>query len=121
MQKVSKTQQKVLQAIDEEIERLERILAKAQPYIDELNRLKKTRGTLLNERTTTGGINGKARLTMNEVIHAFRELGGNASSQAVADKLSVDVTVVRSHLNRHKDERYERESDGTWSLIGKED
>ena len=121
MQKVSKSQTAVLEVIDAEIERHEKILRKAQPFIDELNRLKKTRATLLNERTTTGGVNGNARLTMNEVIHVMREFKTPATAQEIAEKLSVDVSVVRSHLNRHKGERYEKAGDGEWELIGGEE
>jgi hypothetical protein len=121
MQKVSKRQQAILDVIDEEIRDLSEKLQKVQPLIDELARLKRTRATLLNERGTTGKISNGTRLTMEEVVHALREMGGKATPNDLAEKLSVDDNIVRSHLNRHKDSRYEKNDDGTWELIGAED
>jgi hypothetical protein len=118
MQKVSRRQQSVLDVLDEEIRDLSEKLAKVQPMIDELARLKRTRATLLNERGTTGNISNGTRLTMEEVVAALREMGGAAAPIPLANQLSVDVNTVRSHLNRHKDSRYAKLPDGTWELIG---
>jgi DNA-binding NarL/FixJ family response regulator len=119
MQKVSIPQQAVLDVLDEQIKKKEKMLAKVQPHIDELNRLKRTRATLLNERGTTGSIGSGTRLTMEEVIVAMREAGGSATPTAIAERLSVDVNTVRSHLNRHKDSRYTKDGD-EWTLIGED-
>ena len=120
MEKVSKRQQAILDVLDVEIEELAEKLKKVQPLIDELARLKRTRATLLNERGTTGKISNGTRLTMEEVIHALREMGGSATPNDLAEKLTVDDNIVRSHLNRHKDSRYQKNPDGTWELIGEE-
>jgi hypothetical protein len=123
MQKVTRRQNAVLDVLDEQIADLEEKLQKAQPLFDELNKLKKTRAVLLSERTVTGGVGSNTRLTMEEVIHTLRENGNGdgMTPNAIADKLGVDVNTVRSHLNRHKDERYTKNGDGTWDLIGEGD
>lgn len=118
MQKVSKRKNAVLEILDVQIKELEAKLAAAQPFIDELAQLKRTRATLLNERGPTGTISSGTRLTMEEVIHTMTENGSSMTPQDLATKLSVDVTVVRSHLNRYKDERYRKNGDGSWQLIG---
>ena len=120
MEKVSRRQQAVLDVLDEEIRELQEKLTKVQPLIDELNRLKRTRATLLNERGTTGKISNGTRLTMEEVIVALREMGGAATPNDLAERLAVDDNTVRSHLNRHKDSRYAKLSDGQWQLIGED-
>ena len=116
MQKVSKRQQAILDVLDQEIAELAEKLQKVQPLIDELARLKRTRATLLNERGTTGGIRNTTRLTMEEVIHAMGDESWTPND--LATRLSVDVNTVRSHLNRYKDERYAKNGDNTWRLIG---
>src|SRR4051794_979890 len=110
MQKVSTRKENVLDILNEEIEALEEKLAKAQPLIDELAQLKKTRATLLSERSSTGAVNGRAQLTMEMVVHAFtghEEL----TVGEIADAVGVNQTVVRSHLNRYRDQRYEQTTD----------
>ena len=118
MQRVTRRQQEVLDILDAQIRELQEKLEKVQPYLDELARLKRTRATLLTERGTTGRIANGTRLTMEEVIVALRDMGGAATPNDLAERLSVDDNVVRSHLNRHKDSRYSKDDDGTWSLIG---
>ena len=119
MEKVTPRQQRVLDALDEEISDLEAKLAKYQPYFDELTKLKRTRMTLLSERSVTGAIRNGTRLTMETVIQAFRDADEEQLSVGeLAQTLGVDETVVRSHLNRYKDERYRSPSRGIWELIG---
>jgi len=120
MEKVSPRKNRILEALDEEIHALEERLAKAQPLIDELNQLKRTRATLLSERTTTGSIGARTRLNMESVIHALRENDNEAMTAVdIASAIGIDPTVVRSHLNRYKDQRYEKNGDG-WTLIGED-
>lgn len=125
MDKISRRKQTILDAIDEQIEELEERLAKAQPLIDELAQLKRTRATLLSERTTTGNVGRKAQLTMETVIQAFRE-HGNMTANELAAHAGVNATIARSHLNRYRDQRYAQDAAGengeaTWRLIGVEE
>jgi hypothetical protein len=123
MDKVSTRKQAVLDVLDEQIEELETKLAKVQPVINELNQLKKTRATLLAERSPTGSGGGgrrNAQLTMETVIHAFRE-HGEMSPNELAERTGVDVTIARSHLNRYRDSRYAQTDNGAWRLIGEEE
>jgi hypothetical protein len=118
MEKVTRRKQTVLDVLDEQIEELEEKLKKAQPLIDELAALKRTRATLLDERRPTGGGGrGNTMLTMETMIHHLREKGPQTPNEA-ADDLGVPVSVVRSHFNRYADKRYERNGDGRWRLIG---
>lgn len=121
MEKLSNRKSAILEVLDEQIEELEEKLRKAQPFIDELSQLKRTRATLLSERTTTGGIGSRTRLTMETVIHALRSNENGAMTPGeIAEKVGVDPTIVRSHLNRYADTRYRKEDDG-WVLIGEQD
>lgn len=118
MEEISNRKNAVLVVLDEQIGSLEKKLAKFQPFIDELAQLKKTRATLLAERTVTGGVRSGTQVTMEQVIHALRENENEPMTAVeVAAQIGADTTVVRSHLNRHKDVRYHRNGDG-WTLIG---
>jgi hypothetical protein len=58
-------------------------------------------------------------LTMETVIHDLRE-NGSSIPQDIADRVGVDATVVRSHLNRYRNQRYRLlDETGEWELIGK--
>jgi len=118
MQKVSTRQNAVLDVLDVQIQELETKLQKVQPLIDELANLKRARAALLNERGTTGGIRSTTRLTMEEVVHTMGDKSWTPAD--LAEALSVDVNTVRSHLNRYKDERYHKNGDNTWRLLGEE-
>ena len=119
MEKVSARKQSVLDVLDEQIEELEVKLRKAQPLIDELNQLKRTRATLLSERTTTGMVRAGTQVTMEQVVHFLNE-HGESDPPTIAAGIGADPNTVRSHLNRHKDVRYRKTADG-WDLIGKQD
>jgi len=116
MQKLTQRKQNVLAILNEEIEELEKKLEKFQPFIDELAQLKKTRATLLSERSTTGAVSGRTQLTMEMVVHAFNG-HDELTVQDLAAAVGVDSTIVRSHLNRYRDQRYEKDGDN-WRLIG---
>jgi transcriptional regulator GlxA family with amidase domain len=110
----------VLDALDEQIEELEERLKKAQPMIDELNSLKRTRATLLDERrVTSGGGRANAQLSLEQVIQDIRDNGPSTAAE-IADRVHVDATIVRSHLHRYKDRRYAQNGDGNWRLIGED-
>jgi hypothetical protein len=121
VEQLTPSQTRVLESLDVEIERLEKKLAKAQPYINELNRLRQVRRVLLAEKGTTGGGGHPGTLiTQEAVIHFMRE-NGPSKPGAIAEGLGVQSTAIRSHLSRHKDTTYERDEDGNWSYIGRED
>ena len=118
MDKVTRRKQTVLDVLDEQIADLEERLAKAQPLIDELASLKRTRATLLDERSpTSGGTRRGTMLTLETMVHDLDEHGAS-SVQEISDRLGVSPTVVRSHLNRYLDQRYTKNGDGRWRLIG---
>jgi len=119
MEALTKRKSAVLEILDQQIAELEEKLRKAQPFIDELAQLKRTRATLLSERSVTGNIRSGTRLTMEQVIHAFRENDNEPmTANDLATSIGVDPTVVRSHLNRHADVRYAKNGDGNWRLLG---
>jgi CRP-like cAMP-binding protein len=121
MRKLSTREKAVLEALDAEIEDLERKLAKFQPYIDELARLRKARAVMLDEKSLTGRPRGNAGggAQMEQIIVYLRE-NGSATTNELADHLGTTVGSVRAHLNRFKDERYRTNGDGKWHLIGTE-
>lgn len=118
MDPLTKRQSAVLDILDAQIAELEEKLKKAQPLINELNRLKATRRTLLSEKGTTSGAgaSANARLSQEEVIHYLRENGPSAPAD-IASALGVDSTIVRSHLARHKDVTYENLGNRQWGYI----
>lgn len=120
MEKVSARKNAVLEALDTAIDEIEEKLKKAQPLIDELAQLKRTRATLLSERAVTGTVSSRTRLNMEQVVHALRENDNEPMTAVeIAAAIGTDPTVVRSHLNRYKDTKYEKDGDG-WTLIGEE-
>ena len=117
MEELTQRKTAVLDVLDEQIEALEKKLAKYKPFFDELNTLKQTRRVLLSERMTTGGGGHSGpRLSMEEVIRALDGEEG-MSVAAVSEAVGFSENTVRSHLNRHKDVRYHQNGDGLWSLI----
>jgi hypothetical protein len=120
MEKVTRRKQTVLDVLDEQIEELEEKLKKAQPMIDELAALRRTRATLLDERRPTGGGGRRGTMLQLESVIQFVRENGPSTPQEVADKLGVDVTVVRSHFNRYNESRYMKNGDGRWRLIGED-
>lgn len=122
MEKLTKRKNAVLDVLDEQIEELEAKLAKVQPLIEELNKLRQTRRVLLDEKGTTGGggrSNGP-QLTQEQVILFMREKDEPVLPEEIATALGVANGTVRSHLQRHKDTTYERTEEG-WVLIGDDD
>lgn len=120
MDAITRRQSAVLEILDAQIEELEEKLAKAQPLINELNKLKQTRRVLLSEKGTTGGGgHPNAQLTQEMVITFLRETE-SATPQQIAEHFGVPGATVRSHLNRHKDTTYSR-INGEWELIEGED
>jgi DNA repair exonuclease SbcCD ATPase subunit len=119
MRKLSPREKVVLEALDEEIEELEAKLQKVQPLFDELQRLRKARSVMLDERSTTGKPRGKngGGAQMETIITYLRE-HATATTTELAEYVGTTVPTIRAHLNRYKDERYHTDGNGTWSLIG---
>ena len=107
--KMTPRQQAVLTALDEQIADLEAKLARYRPLLDELARLKKARAILLGERRTRGR---SGTLTTAAVLAAMGEAGRPLAPMEIADRTGADGTVVRSHLNRWRDQLYRRDSEG---------
>lgn len=117
MDKITDRAQAVLDVLDEQIAQLEKKLEKIQPFIEELNRLRQTKRVLLSEKGVTGGGgNPRTRLSQEEVILWLRN-NGPAKPGAIAEGLGVPGGTVRSHLARFKDQTYESNGGGEWSLI----
>lgn len=110
--------QRALDQIDKELKRLQKILKRVDPIIAQRDQLMSARRALLSTRSTTGGAGSpRTRLTMDEVVNALRTIEGPATVSDIAEKIpGVDPTAIRSHLNRHKGDRYTATARGTWIL-----
>lgn len=102
-----------LDSIDKKLRMIEKKLAPFNDLIELRNRLTGARRALLSERATTNG--GGRGLTQEEVVKAMLD-EGRMTVHAISEKLSATTAVVRGHLNRGKDERFEKHGDNTWSL-----
>lgn len=121
MERLTARRQRVLDALDEEIAALEEKLAKAQPLINELAKLKATRRTLLAEKGNTSGAGHPGtQLTMEMVINFMRQHEEGVVPSEIAEHYGVPGTIVRSHLSRHKGTRYDQTDGGAWVLIGED-
>jgi hypothetical protein len=127
VEKLTARKQTILDALDQEIDELSKKLEKVQPLINELDVLKQTRRVLLSERATTGGGGHSGpRLTVEEVVTVMRANRDSTGAKSmpvadIAEAVGYDENRVRSHLNRYRDERYERNGDGNWALIGEDE
>jgi CRP-like cAMP-binding protein len=122
VRKLSNRETTILEAMDAEIEELAKKLEKVQPLVDELQRLRRARSVMLDEKSLTGkprsgGRSGNTGAQMETVIAYLRE-HGEASTTELADYVGTTVASIRTHLNRYRDERYRQTSDGNWALIG---
>lgn len=118
MEELNSSQQVVLDAIDRELKKIEKVLRKAEPWIKRRDQLNSARRALLSERSTTsGGGSSRTKLTMEEVIRALRACGGKGTVAEIAEHIpGVDATAIRSHLNRHAGTRYTKLKDNKWRL-----
>lgn len=123
MEELNSSQNAVLAVIDDELKKVEAKLKKAEPLIRRRDQLSAARRALLAERSTTGGAgSSRTKLSMEEVISALRACGKKGGTVAeIAEHIpGVDPTAIRSHLNRHKDERYTKKND-KWRLMESDD
>ena len=117
MEALTRRQETILTVIDEQLEELEEKLKKVERIIGERDRLRATRRTLLSERGTTSGAGHPGtQLAMEEVVKFLSDSEDGATPQEISEALHVPGATVRSHLNRHKGTRYERDEDGRWHL-----
>jgi hypothetical protein len=82
------------------------------------DRLLASRRALLgvgNKLTGSGG----PRITSDEV-HQWLEAHGPASTQEMATALSTNDAVIRGHMSRGNNERFERNGDGKWHVVDHE-
>lgn len=111
--------QAVLDTIDAQLKKIQKVLRKVEPIIARRDKLMAARRVLLSTRSTTGGAGSpRTRLSMDEVVNVMKSVKGKKQWTApeIADKLGLEATIVRSHLNRHAGERYEQVERGVWSL-----
>lgn len=122
MEELNQSQEAVLAVLDKELRKVEKMLKKAEPWIKRRDQLNAAKRALLAERSTTGGPgSGRTKLSMEQVITALRACGGAATVPELAEHIpGVDPTAIRSHLNRHKDERYAKKGD-KWRLVEEDD
>jgi hypothetical protein len=122
MEELNSSQKVVLDAIDSELRKVEVKLKKAEPLIRRRDQLNAARRALLAERGVTSGAgSSRTKLSMEEVISALRACGGAGTVAEIAEHIpGVDPTAIRSHLNRHKDERYAKKGD-KWRLMESDD
>ena len=106
----------LVKSIDKKLKRIEGQLRPFENLIAKRDKLRAARRVLLSEKSQTGGAGSpRTRLSMEEVVGALRSIGP-ATAVDIASHLSMDPTTVRSHLNRHKGERYELNGDKQWRL-----
>lgn len=116
---------KIVESIEEELEAIEKKLRKYDPLIQQRTKLQAARRALLNERSATGGGGGRG-LSQAEVVDYMREHSDEEGVAGftvydIAKGLGVTEAVVRGHLNRGKDERFEKAADNKWDLREPED
>jgi hypothetical protein len=112
----NKIKQRQIDAINEELEGINKTLRKYEPLFELKKQLEGARRALLSERAPTAG--GGRGLTMEEIVNALGELG-EATVDQVATKLNASPGAVRAHFNRGAGERYNRTDKGgviLWSV-----
>ena len=112
----NKIKHRQVDAINEELEEINRTLRKYEPLFELRRQLEGARRALLSERAPTAG--GGRGLTMEEIVNALKKLG-EATVDQVAGELNASTGAVRAHFNRGAGERYNRTDKGGvvyWSL-----
>lgn len=106
--------QGLVDAIDKRLKAIDKKLLPFQGLIDQKNKLQASRRALLAERSTTSNGGGKG-LSQEEVVNWMTQHEGPHTVFEIAQGLSVTESVVRGHLNRGKDERFEKDGN-KWDL-----
>jgi hypothetical protein len=102
-----------LNNIEKQLKFVSSRLEELQPLIELQQRLQAARRAMLNERAVASG--GGRGLSQSEVIAWLGENGASTVYE-IAQGLSVTEAVVRGHLNRGKDERFEKTNNNHWQL-----
>jgi response regulator of citrate/malate metabolism len=115
--KISTFIEEQLEAIDEKIQEIDghKVVRAAQKLLDQKQQLQAARRALLGAGSTTGS-NGGNRVTQQEVIKWFEANEGWHSVASIAGAMGHGEAVIRGHLNRGKDERFEKNGNSEWRL-----
>ncbi len=103
----------VLTGIDKRLKLIDKKLEPFNKLIQTKQKLEGARRAILAERSVTQG--GGKGLTQAEVVNAMQG-EGPMSVYEIAQKLSANEATVRGHLNRGKDERFQKGVDNKWEL-----
>jgi hypothetical protein len=103
----NRMQRELVEQIEGQLAEIDKHLRKYDALIAQRTKLQSARRALLSERATTNG--GGRGLTQEEVVNYMTSHGSYApfTVSQLASGLSVTEAVVRGHLNRGKDERFE--------------
>jgi len=112
------TIERMVEEIDAELEKIEshKVMKAAQKLLDRKAKLQAGRRALLgtgNKLTGEGG----TRITQAEIVDWMkRNPGSRWEVKAIAEAMGHPESTIRSHLNRGKDERFNKHDNGAWSL-----
>jgi transposase len=104
---------RALDETDKQLKLIESRLADLQPLIELRDRLQASRRAMLNDRSVASG--GGRGTSQAEVVAAMRDKDA-MSVFDIAQAVGASEAVIRGHLNRGKDERFNKDSMGRWSL-----
>jgi hypothetical protein len=106
-----------LERIDEAIQAIDshKVVRAAEKLLAQKNQLQAARRALLGAGSTTGS-NGGSRVTQQEVIKWFEANEGWHKVPNIAAAMGHGEAVIRGHLNRGKDERFEKNGNAEWRL-----
>lgn len=107
--------ERALNETDKQLQLIEKRLANLQPLIELRDRLQASRRAMLNDRSPTSG--GGRGTSQAEVVNAIRAFNGQPLTvYEISQAVGASEAVIRGHLNRGKDERFTKDSDGKWTL-----
>lgn len=126
MRELTPTEQTIVDAIDEQLEKINRKLEPFKELLEQQQRLNKTKATLLNERVGSPGRGqgGYTQLTHEQVENAFRSHQKQNSGERymtvseISHATGTPDSTVRSHLNRGRTTGMYKRKDGKWRLTG---
>lgn len=106
---------RALNETDKQLKLIESRLSDLQPLIELRDRLQASRRAMLNDRSVASG--GGRGTSQAEVVNAMRDIDVTGISVFdLAQRVGASEAVIRGHLNRGKDERFTKHSDGKWTL-----